>query len=375
MSLIAYQDIPWLEQTWNCVEQKLPYTLKMSQSIDFIPYTAKGTQFLPGPEGLYWWTNGFWPALLWQMHIATGEDSYKNAAQQAQSTLSHAFSHSSHLHHDVGFLYLLSAGINYRLTHDENSRELVMRAADFLAGRFNPKGYIRAWNGEDRAGWAIIDTMMNLPLLYFASFLSKDPRYMHIAKAHAETTLEYFIRPDGSVHHIVVFDPRDGEALDAPFGQGYEVGSSWSRGQAWALYGFTLCYLNTGEAKYLQAAKRVAHYFIACTNQDWLPDCDFRAPKEPVVKDNCAGNIAASGLIEIAKIVPELEKPLYLNAATNLLKAVAKSADFTESSVFMMQMCTADYHGQDRHIPMVYGDYFFVEALQKLRNPQMISFF
>ena len=134
------------------------------------------------------------------------------------------------------------------------------------------------------------------------------------------------IRPDGSSNHICCLDPMTGEMLDNPGGQGYESGSSWSRGQAWALYGFALSYRHTGDQKYLDAAKRVAHYFIAnLVRSDFLPLCDFRQPSEPVYYDSTAGACAACGFLEIAEHVGELEKPLYVDAAMRVLKAWKKN--------------------------------------------------
>ena len=367
-------DAKWLERVKRQLETKMAYGLEKSREIDFIPYTVKEGQWAPGPGDRQWWTNGFWGASMWQMYLMTGKEEYKEAAVRCEEMLDPVLLAFESLHHDVGFMWNLTSGVDYRLTGNPESRRRWLTAASTLAGRFNPNGFIRAWNG-DRVGWAIIDCMMNIPLLYRASAVTGDPRFKMIAMEHADTTMEYFIRPDGSSNHIVIFDPATGEMLDNPGGQGFESGSSWSRGQAWALYGFVLSYIHTGEERYLDTAKRVAHYFIANVQDDWIPNCDFRAPLEPVVKDNCAGAIAACGLLEIARAVPQYEKRIYRTAAEKLLVAMEKEcADWTENTPAIFTMCTGSYHANDHHIQMVYADYFFIEAVHKLLDENAMLF-
>ena len=228
----------------------------------------------------------------------------------------------------MGFLWLLSAVANYRITGNEQSKMRGMRAASTLASRYQIHGhFIRAWNGEE-PGVSIIDTMMNLPLLYWASEVSGDPRFRYIAQEHTNTVLRSFVRSDGSVNHIVVFDTLMGEVKDTPGGQGYAPGSSWSRGQAWALYGLALGYIHTKEETYLEGAKRVAHYFLANIGPDGIPALDFRAPRESKYIDTTAGSIAASGLLEIEKLVPDGEKGLYRTGAERILQGLWSQCDF-----------------------------------------------
>jgi len=367
-------DAKWLEQVKAKLEAKMAYGREMSKDIDFIPYTVKDGKWAPGGGGLSWWTNGFWGASMWQMYLMTGDEEYKKAAERCEEMLDEVLIDHEKLHHDVGFMWNLTAGVNYRLTGNPKSRRRWLTAASTLAGRYNPNGFIRAWNG-DRIGWGIIDCMMNIPLLYRASACIGDPRYKLVAMEHADTNMECFIRPDGSSNHIVCFDPLTGEMLDNPGGQGFESGSSWSRGQAWALYGFTLSYIHTGEERYLDTAKQVAHYFIANVCDDWIPACDFRSPAEPVIKDNAAGAIAACGLLEIAKVVPQYEKKMYKSAAEKLLIAMeASCADWSEDIPAIFTMCTGAYHDSVHHFPMVYTDYFFIEAVNKLMDENAMLF-
>jgi len=195
-------------------------------------------------------------------------------------------------------------------------------------------------------------------------------RFKKIAMHHADKTMENHIRPDGSVYHTVRYNNDTGEVENYPVTQGYDAdSSSWSRGQAWALYGFILSYIHTGKDEYLSASKRVAHYFIsAVAATGYVPRCDFRCPEEPVIIDTTAGACAACGLIEIAKNVPLFEQNLYLDAALKILKALEKEhCNWTLEEQSILQNGTESYR-KGHHIPIIYGDFFFVEAIFKLKQ-------
>lgn len=178
-----------------------------------------------------WWTTGFWPGMLWIMHDMTGKDHYKDAAWHWDETLEQWFVKPTvELHHDVGFQFLSTAVIKNVLTGDEDGLRRGLEAANFLAARYNPVGrFIRAWN-EDKHGWVIIDCMLNISLLFWASKVTGDPRYRHIAVSHAETAMQYGVREDGSTKHILSFDAETGEYIENFGGQGYSAESCWSRG-------------------------------------------------------------------------------------------------------------------------------------------------
>ncbi|MFC4305121.1 glycoside hydrolase family 88 protein [Cohnella boryungensis] len=366
----------WLDEVWNKVQAKM--SAEVDRVGDRIPYIPVDGNYREdkGETDIYWWTNGFWPGMLWQMYHATREEKYRSAAEGVEVRLDKAFDGYDGLHHDVGFMWLHSAVANYRLTGNERSRTRGLHAANLLAGRYNPRGkFIRAWN-DDCTGWTIVDCMMNIPLLYWASEQTRDPRFAYIAKDHADTTLVRTVRPDGSCNHIVVLNPENGDFAEAPGGQGYESGSSWSRGQSWALYGYALSYTHTKEERYLAAAKQIAHYFIAnVATTDFVPLVDFRAPAEPVLWDTTAGVCAACGLLEIADAAGELEKPLYLNAAINILRATDRrfcNWNIGEDSI--VANGTGSYHGRngDFAVPIIYGDYFFIEAVLRLRGQDFL---
>lgn len=364
----------WAEEIWKKIETKLEAECKRLGPI--MPYVPEnGKYFDMGERELTAWTNGFYSGILWQMYHATKKDCYLENAREIEKRLDGAFQNFPKLDHDVGFLWLHTAVADYRLTGDEESKSRGLHAAGILAGRYNPSGrYIKAWNGA-RSGVAIVDCLMNLPLLYWASEQSGDSAWRQIAINHTEMALKYIIRPDGSCNHLVEFDPVTGEYLNNPGGQGYESGSSWSRGQSWGIYGMALAYKYTSNEAYLDAAKRVAHYF--CANlalNDYVPMLDFRAPEEPVYYDTTAGVCAACGLLELSEHVNPLEKDLYVKSAVRCLKAVTERFcqwDPEQDSILNYGSARYD-RASDRQVPIIYGDYFLVEGILRLLNKDFL---
>ena len=370
-----FPDKAWLEDVAAKLHTKMTYAVGKAREVDYIPYSTENGQWKP--IHIHWWTNGFWPATMWQMYLATKDELYRDEAIRAEKMLDVNLEDFEGLSHDVGFMWLIQSGVRYALEGNKDSYARTMKAAQHLACRYNPNGFIRAWNGEGRQGWAIVDCMMNLPLLYWASEVTGDPRFRLIAMKHADTAMDVFIRPDGSCNHIIIFDAETGEVLDNPGGQGYTSGSSWSRGQAWALYGFTLSYLHTGRQAYLDTAKRVANYFISQITDDYIPRCDFRQPAEPVLKDNTAGAVAAAGLLVLSRQLPELEAVTYYDVAVKMLRAMEREdINWELNDPALLQRCTAAYHDiPGRHITMNYADYFFVEAIHMLRGQKMLFWY
>lgn len=373
----AETDRAFIDSTWEKLDKKLSVIAERSR--DKIPYTTIGGVHTDHAEkNISWWTNGFWGGLMWLMYCGTKNDTYKISAERNEELLDGALEKFFGLHHDVGFMYHLTAGVNYRLTGNEKSKVRAMYAASVLASRFNSVGkFIRAWNVDPCV--TIIDCMMNIPLLYWASREVGDPRFKMIAMDHADTTMENHIRPDGSVKHICVYDPETGEYLENLAGQGYSVDSSWSRGQAWAIHGFVLSYIHTGKQEYLDVAKKVAHYFISCVCDDYAPKADFRSPCEPLLYDTTASACAACGLIEIAKNVPKHEGQIYYNAAIKLLKVLDEkfaNYDLDEDSVLQMgsERWTdkPEAIGRGAHVPLIWGDYYYVEAIYKLKGFELL---
>lgn len=369
----------WIDETINKIREKMAWVCEKNK--DKVPYTtnADGSyndMSLSKEKGgdIDWWTNGFWGGIMWLLYHDTKDHCYKAAAEILEKKLQSCLMSYSGLNHDVGFMYMLTAVADYRFTGKEESLRDGMHAAGILAGRFNPAGeFIRAWNvyGEEAPleGWAIIDCLMNLSLLYWASKESNDPRFKEIAVRHADMAKKCFVRADGSVKHIIEFDPNTGEYRCSYGGQGYKHGSSWARGQGWAVYGFIISYIHTGKQEYLDAAKKVSHYCIACIQEDGLIPIDFRQPADVKLEDSCGACIIASGLLEVSKYVSETEQGLYRNAAVKILRAISQMrADWTEKCDAIVKNCSVAYHDNDRHIPLVYADYFFIESMYKLKG-------
>lgn len=274
-------------------------------------------------------------------------------------------------------MWTLTSVASFKLLGSETSQLRALKAANYLAARFNLKGrYIRAWNpwyeGNENAGWAIIDCCMNMPLLFWASETSGDPRFRHIAEAHMDTVLTHFVRPDGSVYHIIRFDPVTGERMEGLGGQGYAPESAWSRGTAWAIYGLTLAYHHTGKLDYLHAAKRVTHFFLAQLPEDYVPHWDFRAPAEArIYRDSSAGACAASGLLLLAEKLGETEGEVYRGSAERILGSLYQNYgtwdDSNEEGLLLHG--TSHYpEGRNIDVPLIYGDFFYVEGLARLKG-------
>lgn len=368
----------WADEVLEKIREKMSWSSEKNK--DKLPYTtdSEGNYIDRAAKedcnGLSWWTNGFWGGTMWLLYQDTKKESYKKIAQMSEERMNQCFEFFYGLNHDVGFMYMPTAVADYRLTGNEESRKRGLHAANLLAGRFNPVGrFIRAWDGagdsDDTRGWAIIDCMCNLSLLYWASEETSDPRFRQIATMHADTAMKYFVRPDGSVKHIIEFNPETGEYVRSYGGQGYEHGSSWTRGQGWAVYGFMISYIHTKKAEYLETAKKVADYCIAHIPESGLIPVDFCQPEEPAWEDSCGASIIAGGLLEIAKYVDEEERDKYRHAAWKILNAIyEKRTDFGHDCDAIVQNCTGAYHDKEHHFTMNYGDYYFIEGVYKLKG-------
>lgn len=359
----------WAETMWHRIEEKMHRTV--ARNTDIIPYTTdKNGRFLDiYHRSPAMWTNGFWPGILWYLYQATGEEFYRCEAEKAEKKLDRLLTLEMGcdvVDHDVGFLWHLSAGADYLLTQNPQSWVRSMRAAELLMARFNPDGrYFTAWNGADRQGWSIIDTMMNLPLLYRASEQTGYTRFARAAMAHADHTMQYMLRSDGSSAHIAVYDPTDGHLLHWLAGQGAAPDSAWSRGQGWAIYGFALSYRYTRKEEYLLASKRAAEYAEqALQKTGWIPRSDFCGAKE--LWDTTAGAIIANGMLELAEHLPG-EAAHWRKTALCILKALEEHCDWAEDHDALLLNCSERYT-DEKQMTILYGDYFLIEAVLRLKG-------
>ena len=375
MNTVIEQNKEWIDATWEKIDKKLSRIAVKDR--DKIPYTTiNGEHDDRQGKRITWWTNGFWGGMMWLLYKATGNEEYRKTAERSEELLDAALVQYKQLHHDVGFMWHLLSGANYRITGNEASCTRNLYAAATLFSRYNIDGdYIRAWNGDPQAGYSIIDCLMNLSLLYWASDEIGDDRFKKIAMRHMDMAMRDHIRPDGSVNHIVDHEQDKVGVKKVYAGQGYSEISCWSRGLAWAVYGSVISYIHAGKAEYLEAAKKTADYFIEhCKKTDYLPVIDFCAPEPPVYYDSTAGVCAACGMLEIAKYVPEEEGRRYTREAINILKACDEHfCNYEDGEDALVLMGSERYPSQESyfkgvHIPIIYGDFFFVEALFKLKG-------
>ena len=378
MKSVIVQHQNWIDSTWEKIDKKLSRTAVKSRNK--LPYTTVGGEHVE--RDITWWTNGFWGGMMWLMYEATGNEEYKKTAERSEELLDEALKNYKELHHDMGFMWHLTSGANYRLTGNKDSAVRNFFAATSLFSRYNITGdYIRAWNGSwcgmDNVGFSIIDCLMNLSLLYWASDEIGDDRFKKIAMRQMDMAMRDHIRPDGSINHIVNHEVDKVGVKEIIGGQGYAADTCWTRGLAWAVYGSIISYIHTGKPEYLEAATRTADYFIEnCKKTNYLTVIDFGAPEKPLYYDSTAGVCAACGILEIAKYVSEEEGRRYIQEAINILKATDEHfCNYEENEDALVLMGSECYPYKDEyrvglHIPIIYGDFFFVEALCKLKGSE-----
>jgi len=323
------------------------------------------------------WTSGFFPGELWYMFEYTKDPKWEEAARKYTDPLEREKMNGGT--HDMGFKVYCSFGNGYRLTKDPRYKDIMLQAAATLITRYNPNvGAIRSWD-HNRDKWqypVIIDNMMNLELLFWAFRESKDSTYYTIAVNHAETTMKNHYRTDFSSYHVIDYDTITGDVLNKHTHQGYAHESAWSRGQAWGLYGYTLCYRETKSPQFLQQAQRIAAYIFDNPNlpEDLIPYWDFNAPSIPnEPRDVSAATVTASALYELstydtanaAKYVKWADTILENLSARYLAK---KNGDY---GFLLLHSTGSKAHDSEVDVPLVYADYYFLEALlrkQKLEK-------
>jgi unsaturated chondroitin disaccharide hydrolase len=320
------------------------------------------------------WTSGFFPASLWLMYEATGDPAWKSQAAVRQAGLQSQQSNTST--HDLGFMLFTTFGNGYRLTGDPAYRDVVLQAAASLATRYSPVvGATRSWDNAsaDPSNWfkVIVDNTMNLNLLFWGAQNGGENAWTGMAVNHALTTIHNHVRADGSTYQIVTFDVNDGSVIGRTTLQGYRDGSTWARGQAWALHGFTQAYAYTKDPRFLATARRTADYFIAHLPADGVPYYDFQAPAADRPKDSSAAAIAASGLLWLAQVESDGSRAhTYLEAAENILRSLSGPPYLsrgTPGAASILLHGTAAHQAGNTDTGLAYGDYYFIEALLRHR--------
>ena len=317
------------------------------------------------------WTSGFFPGELWFLYEYTQNNFWKKKAQQHTDILEKEKMNGST--HDMGFKVYCSFGNGYRLTQDEHYKEVLLQSARTLATRFKPAaGIIRSWD-HSTAKWAcpvIIDNMMNLELLFWATKESKDSTFYRIAVDHARTTMKHHFRPDFSSYHVIDYDTITGQVLKKNTHQGFADESAWSRGQAWALYGYTMCYRETRLPEFLEQAQNIEKYLFTHPNmpEDLIPYWDFDAPGIPdEPRDVSAATVIASALYELSLYDPE-KGDRYRSNADKIIENLTKHyrATLKKDNGFLLLHSTGTKPtNTEVDVPIVYADYYFIEALMR----------
>ena len=341
-----------------------------------IPSTYKDGEIVYVPTDD--WVSGFFAGTLWYMYELTGDETWAEHARRHTEVLDSI----QYLtwHHDVGFMIYDSYGNGLRLKDIPGYKDVCITTAKSLSTRFRPgAGIIQSWNvdrgWQAERGWTcpvIIDNMMNLELLFKATEFSGDSTYAKIAISHADKTMENHFRPDYSCYHVVDYDPETGEVLHRCTAQGYADESAWARGQAWALYGYTVAYRFTGDEKYLRHAENVAGFIFNDPNmpEDLVPYWDFDAPDIPdAYRDVSSAAINASALYELSYLTGNAS---YKEKADRIIESLStpayRAAQGTNGGFILMHSVGSIPHGSSIDVPLNYADYYLLEALIRKRN-------
>lgn len=333
------------------------------------------------------WTNGFWTGEIWlayEYYLGKGMDGaaqmLKTAAEVQVASFEHRIKEKISVdHHDMGFLYTPSCVAAYKLTGSKQAREAAILAADQLITRFHPVGeFIQAWGPMDAPEnyRLIIDCLLNLPLLYWATEETDDEKYREIAEKHIHTAVANVIREDASTWHTFLFDMETGAPHHGSTCQGYRDGSAWARGQAWGVYGMACAYRYTRREDYIEKFRLVTEYFLNHLPNDLVPywDLEFgEGSTEP--RDSSSAVIAACGMLEMSKYLPEEESAHYISIAKKIMKSVYENYAVKDSSISNGLVLHSTY---SNHSPYntcnhygvdecnIWGDYFFMEALTRM---------
>lgn len=360
-----------LDRACEQVRKNLPeftYTCQNHSSVNNIYPPCENVQ----------WTCGFWPGEIWLAYEHTGDPIFQYAGLiQVESFFKRIKNKVEVDHHDMGFLYTPSCVAAYKLTGSERAKEAAVLAADQLLTRFQPKGgFLQAWGamGERDNYRYIIDCLMNLPLLYWATAVTENQKYRKIALQHTDTCLKYSVREDGSTFHTYFLNPETGEGDHGATCQGYRDDSDWARGQAWAVYGMANSYRYTKDPRCLETFRRVAKFYLDRLPEDMVPYWDMifsDGSGEP--RDSSSAAIVACGLLEMAPFLPKEEAEQYRNLACCMVGSLVRNyaaqppsnglllhGTYSKKSPF--NTCTPE--GVDECVS--WGDYFYMEALTRI---------
>ncbi|SDB78028.1 glycoside hydrolase family 88 protein [Bacteroides ovatus] len=385
-----------VKNNFELAEKQYRNMLDKAMDINCFPRTVK--------QGRLWcvsaedWTSGFWPGALWYLYEYTKNNSWKDEAMKWTDSLKNIQYFVGH--HDVGFMMYCSYGNGFRLTANPEYIPILVQSARSLCKRYSYNvGCIQSWDARMSVGgknnWkfpVIIDNMMNLELLFWATQATNDSVYWNIAVSHAEKTMKNQIRPDFSCYHVVNYDPDTGDVLHRQTAQGFADNSTWARGQAWGVYSFTMVYRYTKDERFLRTAINMADFFLNHKNlpDDGIPYWDFNVGEEGfnpdfkynpfdyrrIPRDVSAACVVASALFELCGYVSKIDhKRIYYDAAIKILNNLSTDcyrAKENENHNFILKHSVGNFPGNNEvDVPLIYADYYFLEAL--VRYNKMLS--
>lgn len=361
-----------------CVDQAAQTVSNLSNDSSVIPrsiaYGKTEWRFVNYRD----WTCGFWPGILWYNYEFTKEEKWRAAAQRYSSAL-FPLVDSAAIDHDLGFQVFCSIGNGYRLTGDSIYKHVLLRAADTVSKLFNPKvGTILSWpRTVPGVDWplrhnTIMDNMINLELLFWASKNGGSKRLYDIAVKHAETTMQNHFRADYSSYHAVVYDTATGKKIKGITHQGYSDSSMWARGQSWAIYGYAMVYRETKDRRFLDFAQKVTDVYLKNLPKDLIPYWDFNDPAIPnAPKDASAACVVASALLELSTLVTDKDKAaFYFDKAEQMLASLSTKEyqSGNVNSAFLLHSTGHKPNGGEIDASIIYADYYYIEALLRLKK-------
>ncbi len=320
------------------------------------------------------WCAGFWPGILWYDYEYTNDPAIRQEAEKFTASLEY-LTYEPAYDHDLGFLMFCSYGNGYRLTRNESYRQAILRSAEALSALFNPKvGTMLSWprNVAMFGGHnTIMDNMINLEMLFWAAKNGGDKKLYDMAVSHADTTMKYHFRPDYTSYHVAVYDTLTGEFVKGVTHQGYDDNSMWARGQAWAIYGYTVVYRETKEPRFLDFVQKVADVYLEHLPDDYVPYWDFNDPAIPYApRDASAACVVASALLELSGYVSPEKGQEYKKAAVCMLESLSsdKYRSGKSKPAFLLHS-TGNYPSHSEiDAAIIYADYYYIEALMRLKQ-------
>lgn len=352
-------------------EQSLIMAKNLENQNDKLPKTFENGQIVTSDYS--WWCSGFFPGTLWQLYGNFNDEELLNYAKMYTERVDSVRQMNNT--HDLGFMINCSFGEGYKYTQDPEYKEALKDGSNNLMTRFNDAiGVFRSWDGGPWQYCVIIDNMMNLEMLCEETKLTADSSYVKAAMRHADTTIKNHFREDYSTYHVVSYDTVTYQPEIKQTAQGYADDSSWSRGQSWGLYGYTMMYRETGEERYLQQAHNIADFLVHHPNmpEDGIPYWDYNAPDIPnALRDASAGAVMASALIELCQYDTKYGEE-WLRMAEKQLTTLSSEeylAKPGELGGFIVKHCVGSLPGNSEvDVPLTYADYYYIEALLRLKK-------